>query len=98
MLFRSPATQFPAVVSGTGLEGGITGGAPNIGGTVGTYSIDGVPTNTREQLTVSVTAYQFDEAGTFPPDEIPLKSDPFTATNNGTGVYRVDTIAAGGGN
>lgn len=93
----NPLTQFPAVVSGTGLEGGITGGAPNLSGTVGTYSIDGVPTNTVQELVVSVTTYEFDQAGTFPPDENTQDSRPFIATNNGTGVFRVPTITPGGG-
>jgi len=93
---ENPFTQFPAVVVEAGLEGGITGGTPVVQGTLGTYSIDGVPTNTDAPLTVKVITYQFDEAGTFPPDTNPGEA-PFTATNNGTGVHRVESIPAGGG-
>ncbi|MBT3785891.1 hypothetical protein HOF92_13025, partial [bacterium] len=93
---ENPFTQFPAVVVEAGLEGGITGGTPVIQGTLGTYSIDGVPTNTDQPLTVRVITYQFDEAGTFPPDTAEGEQT-FTATNNGTGVHRVSSINAGGG-
>ena len=93
---ENPFTQFPAVVVEAGLEGGITGGTPLVQGTLGTYSIDGVPTNTDQPLTVKVITYQFDEGGTFPPDTNEAEQQ-FTATNNGTGVYRVANISAGGG-
>jgi len=92
---ENPFTQFPAVVVEAGLEGGITGGTPVVQGTLGTYSINGVPTNTDQPLTVKVITYQFDEAGTFPPDTNE-EEQQFTATDNENGVYRVTNISSGG--
>jgi hypothetical protein len=88
---ENPFTQFPAVVVEAGLEGGITGGTPVTQGTLGTYSIDGIPTNTDQPLTLRVITYQFDKAGTFPPDTAEGEQT-FTATNNGTGVHRISNI------
>lgn len=87
----NPYTQVNAVVDKVGLEGGITGGAPvciqNGEQTAGTFSIDAVPTNTKEPLTVIVRTYTFDESCKI--TIASASSTPFTAVNNGSGVYRV---------
>ncbi|MCJ8346823.1 hypothetical protein MJH12_14875, partial [bacterium] len=87
----NPYTQVNAVIDLVGLEGGITGGSPvcitNGEQTAGTFSIDGVPTNTKDQLTVVVKTYTFDE--TCKITITSSSSNAFTAVNNGSGVYRV---------
>ena len=90
---ENPMIDFPAVVVEAGLEGGMSGGPPLVQGTLGTFAIDGVPTNTDQDLTVKVITYKFADAGTFPPDKAE-GTTTFTATNNGTGVYRVGNIPA----
>jgi hypothetical protein len=95
----NPFTSVTAVVEGTGLEGGITGGGVSCpSGTLGQYSIDGVPTHTKDKLKVTVMTYTFDPAncaGTI--DYANSSSDEFTAVNNGNGVFRVGPISGGGG-
>jgi len=97
----NPNPANPAVITELGLEGGVTGGVPNclaftngVRGTVGSYSIDGVPTNTRDDLTVSATVYECDDQGLNTGNS--NQEITFKAVNNGTGVHRVKTISAGG--
>ena len=93
----NPNTQYPAVITDAGLEGGVTGGAQICpAGTQGTFSIDGVPTNTRDELTVRVTQYTCPEAGSPDPPQPSKGEATFRATNNGTGVFRTDNIVDGG--
>lgn len=96
----NPDTRYPAVVTGAGLEGGVTGQA-SFGllcplNSPGTFSIDGVPTHT--ELQVSVTVLTCGEDGLPPNGSTPATSDQFTAVNNGTGVFRAGSIGGGGGN
>jgi len=92
-----------AVITQLGLEGGVTGGIPNcnaftngIRGTVGSFSIDGVPVDTQNDLTVSTTVYNCDDTGL--QQGTAAAQAAFKALNNGTGVFTVPTLQAGGGN
>lgn len=90
----NPFTSMPAVVEGVGLEGGITGGGVACpSGTMGTYSIDGVPTHV-PLSGVTVTAYTCTEDnGTWKVEYSESSTGNFEAINNGNGVYRLKTIA-----
>ncbi len=96
-----PNTSYPVVVDGLGLQGGVTGGAINcVGNVVGSYSIDGVPVNTANQITLSATVFTCGDAQN-PVLENPaagVKSVGFTATNNGSGVFSAPTLGGSGGN
>ena len=90
----NPDTRFPAVIAEAGLEGGVTGGAVICpAGTTGTFSIDGVPTNV--PLKVSVTQYVCPAAGSADPVQPAQGEATFTATNNGTGVFRTENVVGG---
>jgi len=92
---KNPDPDFPAVIKEAGLEGAVSGGAKTCPlGTLGTYTIQGVPTNF--DLTVSVTVYTCDDQGQAPPEST-VASTTFNAVNNGTGVYRVESISGDGG-
>ena len=92
----NPDTRLPAVIAEAGLEGGVTGGAQICpAGTQGTFSIDGVPTNTNQELTISLTQYVCPQPGSADPIEPAEGTRTFTATNNGTGVFRVQSISGG---
>lgn len=94
----NPDTRFPAVITEAGLEGGVTGGAQICpAGTQGTFSIDGVPTNTNQELTVNITQYVCPAVGSPDPVQPAEGTATFTATNNGTGVFRTGNIVSGGG-
>jgi hypothetical protein len=95
----NPNVAFPAVVEGTGLEGGISGGVANCpSGTQGSFAIDGVPVYTATELNISATVYSFDKENCAAGFETSTASlaNGFIAVNNSEGVYRVGTIGAGG--
>ena len=93
----NPDTRLPAVIAEAGLEGGVTGGAVICpAGTQGTFSIDGVPTNTNSPLKISVTQYVCPAVGSADPVQPAQGEVTFTATNNGTGVFRTENVVGGG--
>ncbi|PCJ21168.1 MAG: hypothetical protein COB02_00865 [Candidatus Cloacimonadota bacterium] len=80
-----------AVVNLVGVSAGINGPEPvcNLNGeqTQGNFSIADVPVNTKEQLTVTVKIYEFDDSCKIAIST--LESNAFTATNNGSGTFTV---------
>jgi hypothetical protein len=93
----NPYTSVPAVIDSIGLEGGITGGGVVCpAGTMGTYSIDGVPTHL-DLTGVTVTTYTCtEENGLWTVEYGEASTGIFNAINNGNGVHRLKTITGGG--
>jgi hypothetical protein len=89
----NPYTSVPAVIDSIGLEGGITGGGVVCpAGTMGTYSIDGVPTHI-DLTGVKVTTYTCtEENGLWAVEYSESSNGNFIAINNGNGVHRLKTI------